>query len=206
MRKNRMLWPRRAKIVRNLLLSALLGFLMWDAWGWPTFSFRADLRRTERRMLFPEPELAAEIETAGGVPYRIELAGDVAVTAYPSRGTFFTIANHSVHRLEEGPNLLCLPRPVELPDEEGQPLTCVCYAVLRPPKAAARAVLALHNDGGDFREEGVREGDVYLFYVRPEPDENGRVRISSSWFLMKELNYELDFFDKDGDSICRISG
>lgn len=203
MRKKRTPWPRWAKILRNILLTALLGFMMWDAWGWPTFFFHADLRRTERRMLFPEPELAAEIETTGGVPYRIELAGDTAVTAYPSHGTFFTIANKSVHHLKKGPNLICISRPVELSDGTGP---SACYAALRPPENAARAVLALHNDDGDFLAEGIRKGEIYLFYARPEPDEYGRVQMGGNWFFLPQCTYELAFYDADGNVIQEISG
>ena len=81
MKKRRGPWPRWAKILRNILLTALLFFLMWDAWLWPTFSYRADLRRVERRMLFPEPEMTLELETFYGDLYRIDLAGGGAGAA-----------------------------------------------------------------------------------------------------------------------------
>ena len=55
MKKKRAPWPRWAKVARNILLTALLALLAWDMWGWPSLSFRADLRRAERRMLIPEP-------------------------------------------------------------------------------------------------------------------------------------------------------
>ena len=53
MRKKRAPWPRWAKVLRNLLLAVLLGFMMWDLWGHPTFFYMTNLRRRERRALFP---------------------------------------------------------------------------------------------------------------------------------------------------------
>ena len=199
-------WPRWAKVLRNLLLAALLGFMIWDLWDQPTFFYMTDLRRRERMMLFPEPEAVVEFNISGGMKYRVELSDDVAVTSYPTRGRFFTNANASVRRLEEGPCLLCASRPVDLRDEFGQPLSCAAYVAAHPPKDAAAAVLTLHMDEGDYVVEGVREGDVFLFYARPEPDEEGRVWMDSSWFWLESLVYELEFFDEDGSSICQISG
>ena len=211
MRKKRTPCPRWAKILRNLLLLALLGFLMWDTWDQPTFSYRADLRRTERECLIPEAVEVLEINTARGA-YRIELADDVAVTSYPTRGRFFASANVSVHPLQEGSGLLCVPLPVERVDEVGQPITFACYAAVRPPADAADAVLTLHmleddyNEPGDYVFEGVQEGGAFLFYARPEPDEDGTVFMGSNWFLPGKFTYEVQFFDADGTKVGQISG
>lgn len=205
MKERRKPWPRWAKILRNLLLAALLGFMMWDLWDQPAFSYMADLRRRERKALFPEPEAIVEIDTARGRKYRIEQAGDMAVTSYPIRGAFFTVANASMHPLEEGPNLICVSVPVERPDEAGQPMTCTAYAAVRPPEDAAGAVLTLHIDGGDYVVAGIREGAFFLFYACPEPDENGVV-MGGNWHFLSEFTYELEFFNQDGSSISLISG
>lgn len=207
MRKKRAPWPRWAKVLRNLLLAVLLGFMMWDLWGHPTFFYMTNLRRRERRALFPEAaETVVELDTAGGVKYRIEVTDGGAVTSYPVRGKFFVNANASFHRLEEGPDLLCLSRPVELPDEAGQPLTYAAYIAVQPPAGSADAVLTLHVDGGDYVAEGVWEDGILLFYARPEPDENGIVRMGGNWFSPNLFAYELEFFDQGGDSICVVSG
>ena len=156
MKKKRAPWPRWAKILRNLLLAALLGFMMWDLWDQPTFSYMEDLRRRERKMLFPEPEAVAEFNISGGMKYRVELTDDMAVTSYPAHGDFFTVANTSVLLLEEGPNLICISRFVELPDEAGQPMSYAAYAAAHPPKGAVSATLTLHNDGWDSERGGFR--------------------------------------------------
>ncbi len=204
MKKKRAPWPRWAKILRNLLLAVLLGVMMWDMWNQPTFSYMTDLRRRERRALFPEPEAVAELHTAGGGMYRVEAAGDMAVTSYPARGSFFAVANTSFRKLKDGPDLFSLFRTVELPDAAGQPLTYAAYVAAHPPEGAAAAVLTLHNDDGDFTVEGVREGEFFFFFARPEPDEKGRVSISGSWF--SGYTYEVGFSDGNGNLIQEISG
>lgn len=207
MRKKRAPWPRWAKVLRNLLLVVLLGFMMWDLWDHPTFFYMTDLRRRERRALFPEAaETVVELDTAGGVKYRIEVTDGIAVTSYPRRGDFFTTANASFWKLKDGPDLICLSRPVELPDEFGQPLTYAVYAAVQPPAGSAGAVLTLHVDGGDYIAEGVWEDGLFLFYVRPEPDENGVVRMGGNWFSPGMFAYELKFFDQSGNSVCVVSG
>lgn len=207
MRKKRAPWPRWAKVLRNLLLVVLLGFMMWDLWDHPTFFYMTDLRRRERRALFPEAaETVVELDTAGGVKYRIEVTDGIAVTSYPRRGDFFTTANASFWKLKDGPDLICLSRPVELPDEFGQPLTYAVYAAVQSPAGSAGAVLTLHVDGGDYIAEGVWEDGLFLFYVRPEPDENGVVRMGGNWFSPGMFAYELKFFDQSGNSVCVVSG
>lgn len=64
----------------------------------------------------------------------------------------------------------------------------------------------MHIDGGDYSVEGIREGAFFLFYARPEPDEEGRVSMGGDWFLLGDSAYELEFFDQDGGSIFLISG
>lgn len=207
MRKKRAPWPRWAKVLRNLLLVVLLGFMMWDLWDHPTFFYMTDLRRRERRALFPEAaETVVELDTAGGVKYRIEVTDGIAVTSYPRRGDFFTTANASFWKLKDGPDLICLSRPVELPDEFGQPLTYAVYAAVQSPAGSAGAVLTLHVDGGDYIAEGVWEDGLFLFYARPEPDENGVVRMGGNWFSPGMFAYELKFFDQSGNSVCVVSG
>ena len=206
MRKRRAPWPRWAKVLRNLLLAVLLGFMMWDLWDQPTFSYMEDLRRRERQMLFPEPEAVVEFDISGGMKYRIELTDDMAVTSYPVRGRFFTNANASAQPLKEGTYLLSVSRPVEWRDETGQPMSCAAYVAVPPPEGAAAAELTLHIDGGNYVVEGIREGEAFLFCARPEPDEEGRVSLGGSWFLLGDSAYELEFFDQNGGSISLISG
>ena len=205
MKKKRAPWPRWAKTLRNLLLAVLLGFMMWDLWDQPGFSYMEDLRRRERQMLFPEPEAVMEFSISGGMKYRIELTDDMAVTSYPVRGKFFTNANASTQPLKEGPYLLSVSRLVEWRDEVGQPMSYAAYVAVHPPEDAAAAVLTLHIDGGDYAVEGIREGASFVFYARPEPDENGIV-MGGNWHLLSKFTYELEFFDQDGGSISLISG
>ncbi len=206
MRNKHAPWPRWAKILRNLLLAALLGLMMWDLWDQPTFSYMADLRRSARQALFPEPDAVVELNTRIDGTYRIGVTDDMAITSYPLHGNFFTNANVSFHRLREGPDLLCVSTGVELPDEWGQPLTYAAYVAVRPPEDSVDAVLTLHIDGEDYVAEGVREENMFLFYARPEPGEDGTVFMGGSWFLLGQSAYEVQFFDANGTAVGQISG
>ncbi len=206
MKKKRAPWPRWAKVARNILLTALLALLAWDMWGWPSLSFRADLRRAERRMLIPEPETVVELKLSYGNPYRIELSGDVAVMAMYARGSLFSNAYPTRYVLGEGPALLCVPFPVVSPDEAGQPLGCAAYVAVQPPEGSASAVLTLHNEDGNFTAEGVPEERSFLFYARPQPDRDGYVSMGESWFRPEMFTYELAFYDMEGRILQEISG
>lgn len=206
MKKKRKSWPRWAKILRNLLLTVLLGVMIWDLWDQPSFSYAIALRRRERQMLLPEPEAAVEFKVSDHVKYRIELVDDIAITSNLYRGDFFAVANPSVRYLDEGPNLFIVPLTVDWRDEFGQPLSCAAYVAVHPPEDAAAAVLTLRVDDVSYVVEGIREGEFFLFYARPEPDENGHIAVNTPWFSLEELDYELEFFDEDGNGICQVSG
>lgn len=194
--------------MRNVLLTALLGLLMWDLWDQPAFTYMASLRRAERQRLIPATECVAEISRGiwdGDI--RIGWTEGAAVASKPVRGKFFTNVDFQPYALTDGPNLIPLPWPL-LFREEGYSNSYACCAVLQPPEDSAAAVLTLRNEDGELTAESVRAGDVFLFYVRPEPDEDGRTSISYGTTLhaMGYSSYELEFFDADGGSICRISG
>lgn len=197
--------PRWAKVLRNILLAALLGFLIWDAWDHPSFTFRANLRRMERRMLFPPQESAVELQTVGE-SYWIEVVDGAVLTAQPSRGRFFSNAKVSLTPLPEGPALVAFRNPVVLRDEFGQPTGYAAYAAFQPPENSVRAMLTLHNGDGDFPVEGIREENMFLFFARPEPGENGILSMGSTWFFEELFTYELVFYDDGGRCVGAIDG
>ena len=207
MKKKRTPWPRWAKILRNILLAALLGFLMWDVWDHPSFFYMADLRRVERQWLIPETECIAEISRGiWGVDARIGWTEGAAVASFPRRGKFFTNAAAMPYLLTEGPNLIALPWSTGLQDRYGQPHSYACYVALQLPEDSASAVLTLHNEDGTYTVSSQREGDIFLFYAAPEPDENYISRMGSSWFYMGQFTYELEFYDENGNMIQEVSG
>lgn len=204
MRKKRNAWPRWAKILRNSLLAALLGLLMWDAWDQPYLTFRGDLRKKERQMLFPEREFSAELKTPYH-SYKIKQEDNAVLIAEDCRGRFFSSAQVRC-LLCEKPALFCFSLPILQHDKSGQPVSCAAYAAFQPPEDSAGAVLTLHNNAGDFAVEGVREENMFLFYARPDPDEKGTVSMDSSWFREGYFTYELTFFDKNGNRMEEIRG
>lgn len=207
MKKKRTPWPRWAKILRNILLTALLGFLMWDLWGQPTFTYMASLRRLERQFLIPKTECVAEISrSVWGADVRIGLTEGAAIASIPTRGKFFTNATAESYTLTYGPNLIALPWSVGFPDEAGQFNSYACYIALQPPEDSVSAVLTLHNTDGTCTVSSQRENDIFIFYARPEPDEHGRVSMDWTWFGMGQFTYEVEFFDDNGDMIQEISG
>lgn len=209
MKKKRKPWSRRAKIVRNLLVAALLGLMMWDAWGWPSFSFHADLRRQERRRLFPEPEMSVELKLSSGRPFRIDQAGDVALTSFCSKGRLFTNAQIYPRKLREGPDLIALPLPINLEVEADDPYvkSAILFAALRPPEGSARAVLTFYNDTGDIvlTTEGDQDGEMFLFYI-------GMEHMLELWTgrdnetLPEGYTYELAFYDGEDNILWEITG
>ena len=54
--------------------------------------------------------------------------------------------------------------------------------------------------------EGIREGAVFLFYVRPDHDSAGRVSIGRSWFQPELFTYELAFYDGQDNLMQEITG
>lgn len=207
MKQKRKPWSRRAKIVRNLLLAALLGLMMWDAWGWPSFSFHADLRRRERQMLFPEPEAAVELELFYGNPFRVEVAENKAVMSMATRGSFFTVAHPSIYALREGPDLLAIPYTICVRDEAGQRQEWAVYAAFHPPEGSDRAALTIYNEARKLvlTAEGEQDGDVFWFYI-------GREYLVELWTgrenetLPEGYTYELAFYDGDNDILQEITG
>lgn len=206
MKQKRKPWSRRAKIVRNLLLAALLGLMMWDAWGWPSFSFHADLRRRERQMLFPEPEAAVELELFYGNPFRVEVAENKAVMSMATRGSFFTVAHPSIYTLREGPDLLAIPYTICVRDKAGQRQEWVVYAAFHPPEGSDRAALTIYSDTGNLllTAEGVREEQMFLFYTHPEEVELWAARLHET--LPEGYTYKLAFYDGDNDILQEITG
>lgn len=209
MKKKRAPWSRRAKIVRNLLLTALLGLMMWDAWGWPTFSFYADLRRDQRRMLFPEPETSVELKLSSGRLFRIDQAGDMALTSFCSKGHFFTNAIIFPRKLRDGPDLIALPLSIHSQLEADHPhaKSNILFAALRPPEGSVRATLTFYNDTGDavLTTEGDQNGEMFLFYIGTEylvELWTGR----DSETLPEGYTYELAFYDGGDNILQEISG
>lgn len=204
MKKKRAPWPRWAKVLRNILLTALLGFLMWDAWGHPAFSYMADLRRTERQWLIPETEDVANVPRGiWDADIRIGWTEGAAVASYPVSGRFFTNAMAASYQLSDGPNLIALPWSVTILDGPGHMVSYACYAALQPPENSVSAVLSLHNEKGTYTVTSRREGDVFLFYDTPKPDQNGVISMGPAWF--DKLPYELIFYDESGNIVGEIS-
>lgn len=206
MMKKRVPRPYWVKFLRNLAAAFLLLAIVWNVldMSLPT---AAEFRRLERKSLAPPSEIAAAVPT--GDPFvpkiLIGLGQDWAAAGapYPLSGT---LSNLNVYPLSDGPALIPLPQTIARPDGAGHPQFHAAYAALRPPADAARAVLTLHNEDGDFMVEGVREGAVFLFYARPAPDSAGRVSIGRSWFQPELFTYELAFYDSQDNLLQETSG
>ena len=191
MKKKRAPRPYWVKFLRNLAAAFLLLAIVWNVLdiSLPT---TAGFRRLERQSLSPPSEIAPKVLIGLGQGWA------VAGAPYPLSST---LSDLDVYPLSDGPALIPLPQTVARPDNAGHPQFYAAYAALCPPSDAARAVLTLHNEDGDFMVEGVREGAVFLFYARPAPDGAGRVSISRSWFQPELFTYELAFFDENGAAI-----
>lgn len=208
MKRKRIPWPRWAKIARNLLIFCLLALVVWGQLGKP-LPYHAALRRTARQNLFPKTEHHAVIQngyygyhdvcidwTEGAAMVSLYEAAAVRPALYP-----YTPAA-DVYPLKKGPELLAFPWPVMLPTgKSGLGEAYALYTALFPPEGSTDAVLTLHNTSGTYTVSGQREGEIFIFYARPEADEDGRRSMDNSWFFRGEFTYELAFFDADGNMI-----
>lgn len=163
----------------------------------------AEFRRLERQSLAPPSEIAAVIPTGEPFSPRIWLGfGEGwAIAGTPYRLSR-TLSDSRIYPLSGGPELICLGRGVVRHDETGQPLAHAVYAALQPPADSMRAVLTLRNADGDFTAEGVREGGLFLFRLRPE----GRAAMHSFWFSPDGYSYELTFYNGDGTMLEAVAG
>ena len=163
----------------------------------------AEFRRLERQSLAPPSEIAAVIPTGEPFSPRIWLGfGEGwAVAGTPYRLSS-TLSDSRIYPLSGGPELICLGRGIVRHDKTGRPLAHAVYAALQPPADSARAALTLHNADGDFTAEGVREGGLFLFRLRPE----GRAAMHSFWFSPDGYSYELTFYNGDGMMLESAAG
>lgn len=206
MKKKRTPWPRWAKVARNLLLTLLLGFLIWRMLGKP-LPYNADLRRLEHQWLIPRTEHRMTVSRAiWGKDAYIDWTEGAAVISTSYRSDHFSHVMAQPFKLTDGPNLIVSPWAAYQFDKWGQPGSCALYAALQPPEDSVSAVLTLHNDDGTYTISSQRMEDVFLFYAQPETDADGRRSMGSSWFYLGRFSYELAFFDADGNLIQEIAG
>lgn len=181
----------RLRALRNLALAGALLLLVWWLYQCP-LPGRLEFRRWERQVLLPPSEILLELDRdqVMSAPCYVGVSGDRAVV--------YQGWNGEVYPLENGSGLVPLFFLITH-DAWGQPVSAAGFAAVRPPEAAERAELTLANRLGAFTAEGWRQGPVFLFAIRPEPDEDGRVSMSSlDWADLERISYRLAFFDASG--------
>jgi len=209
MKRKRAPWPRWAKIARNLLLFLVMALILWGQLGKP-LPYGMALRREARQYLLPEMDHHIEISRGyWGDDMRLDWTEGAAMASVPAQ-EYLTFAVRPVgtpYRLTDGPNLLPFPWTVLLP-EEGEILmsSYAVYAAIFPPESAATAILTLHNNSGTYTVAGQREGEVFLFYAHPDPEEDGSRSMDSSWFFPREFTYKLSFYDLTGKAVDHVFG
>ena len=202
-------WSRRAKITRNLLLFLLLSLTVWTQLGKP-LPYGLAVRRAARQHLIPETDHHANVSLGlwGGY-FRIDWTEGVAMTSRyirpGARLTYFYDPDVIPCRLPDGPSLLFSPWSLLLAGE-GPSLTQLyaVYAAIFPPEDSVTADLTLRNGAGTFTASAEKETDHFVFYVKPEPDENGRTSVGGpAW---SEYTYELTFYDGTGRIVSEAAG
>lgn len=208
-KRKRTPWPRRARVTRNLLLFLLLALTAWTQLEKP-LPYGLAVRREARQSLIPEMDHHANISRGiGGGYFRIDWTEGIAMTsAYiPSaaRLTYFYTPHVTPCDLTDGPNLLPFPRTATF-FITGTWETYAVFAALFPPENGASAVLTLHNNSGTFTVSGQREDEIFIFYARPEPKDDGSRYWDSYWFSLDESTYELTFHDETGKIVSETAG
>lgn len=202
-------WPRWAKTVRNLLLFLLLALTAWTRLGKP-LPYGLAVRRAARQSL--TPEMAHHAETSrgiGGGCFRIDWTEGTAMTSTyiptAARLPYFYTPYVTPYDLTDGPNLLPFPWTATFFMTDTLE-TYAVFAALFPPENGASAVLTLHNNSGTFTVPGRREDEIFIFYARPEPEDDGSRHWDSSWFSLDEFTYELTFYDEAGKIVGEAAG
>ena len=205
-KRRRAPWSRRAKIARNLLLSLLLALTVWTQLGRP-LPYGLLVRRAARQNLIPEMDHHANISQGlwGGY-IRIDWTEGTAMTSRyippEARLTYFYDPYVTPCDLTDGPNLLSFPWVAMYSSEDFKDFEVYAvYAALFPPENSASAVLTLHNNSGTFTVSGRREDEIFVFYARPEPEEDGSRHMDNSWFSLDEFTYELTFYNEAGEIV-----
>lgn len=205
MKRKRAPWPRRAKIARNLLLFLLLALTAWTQLGKP-LPYGLAVRRAARQNLIPEMDHHANVSLGlwGGY-FRIDWTEGVAMTSRyirpGARLTYFYNPDVIPCDLTDGPSLLFSPWSVPLRNEgPGLWQLYAVYVAVFPPEDSVTASLTLHNGAGTFTSTAEKETDHFVFYIKPEPDENGGTSVGGpAW---SEYTYELVFYNEAGEKVA----
>ena len=202
MKRKRTPWPRWAKLTRNLFLFLLLALTVWTQLGRP-LPYGAALRRAARQYLMPKMEHHAEISQLywlGSIRADwTEGAAMLSIPVEPLHTRFFHYPIVEPIPLTKGTNLLASPWTASrTPDLTG---ICAIYIAVFPPEDSVTATLTLHNDDAAYTADAEREGEIFVFYIRPEPDENGVTTIKPTWHGAEERAYELTFYNESGEEV-----
>lgn len=193
--------PYWARALRNLLAALILLAAVWELMDMP-LPGRMEFRRLERQALAPPSEIISVIPTRDPfLPHiLIGLTEDWAMVGVPY-SISSALSDANIFPLDEGANLICLRQSVGIPDWAGQVLFHAAYAAVRPPENSAAAVLTLRNADGDFWAEGIRDGEIFLFYFRSD-----EISVQNRLRYPAEYTYELEFYDENGTFIQKVSG
>lgn len=192
------------RTARNLLITALLGILIWTVNGCPLPTMELEFRRQERQYLAGPSEILLRCESQGEA-----ITGDptmlLGVTASYVHTCSGTHPFNVWPRNKEGSTLVVLPSELSL-----KPVFTVGLAVVDPPAQTASARLTITLSRMDWAEdytvEGERQGDVFLFSLAARHEEdNWRSHESEA---LSELThqqprtflypYTVEFFDAGG--------
>lgn len=229
MRKRKPLERRtyRRRLIRNGVLCLLLALALWTVSGCPLPQAMA-LRRLERQMLLEPSTIVLETYDNENDGYALLLG----VTEDHIHSFALRDGNGSLllwERKGEEPTLVALPRPVRYQTGEACRSAPMLAAVDVPQDAAsARLTMTLESESlhlqGELPEgweerfhwkrtysmEGVKEGNVFLFQLTYQEEENsqaGHAEDSHMKLTLAEdvqrglIPYTLEFFDDSGQVI-----
>ena len=177
-----------------------LPFTVWTQLGRP-LPYEAALRRTARQYLMPRMEYHAEISQLywpGSIRMDwTEGAAMLSIPVEPLYTRFFHYPAVEPIPLTKGTNLIASPwMAFPNPDLAG---ASAIYIAVFPPEDSGAATLTLYKDDETFIAAAPRDGDIYVFYISLEPDENGVTTIEPIWYGVEERAYELTFYNELGE-------
>lgn len=201
----------RLRILRNLLLTAILLIPLWRQNGYPLPTMEMELHRWERQTLREESEIVWSIDQTGSHGPKM-LVG-------VNRDSIIVRNRNNVYqcwpRHGDQATLVALIDRIRYWPEDGVNLGSPALLAIDPPRGAERARLKLTLFLEDpawqetYEMEGERQGEVFFFLLRQKYysssstwEEKAVMRFALAMAGEEALNrwpWHLEFFDSEGN-------